>query len=318
MAEPCVSIALPLYRSKFDDVRDLLDRLAKTCSVAEIVVSDDDPEHSRRTGVAELLGASSLPVTYVSNRSTLGMTGNWNAAVRACRSEYVLLHCQDDLVVPAALDGLVESMIERSVPVAAGAYANFADSGPMPTPTRFGDRSPTLHIERFETVVQQALTFGNVYGFPSSTVFARRLWDSVEGYRGRYEHAADLDFLLRATERAGVLLVQPDPVAERRVHDANLTHQHVASGATGRDRERMWADFNHYLGESKLRRRARSMMTLHAAFDAARHLRAGRFRPARASFGRVSVHTVHGGTSLGWAVRTVLGDRRDERSGPAT
>lgn len=312
MVEPIrISVALPLYRARAEFVAELLDRLASTESVAEVVATDDDPSHSERHGVAEVIRRSLVPIRYVANSRQLGMTGNWNAAVERASHEWVLLHCQDDLVIPDAFDAFVARLTHAGHPgIGVAAFVNLDGQGRRSGPCRLGNGITAPITERPDSVARGALFAGNVYGFPTSTVFHRSVWSDVGGYRDRYEHAADLDFVLRASRVADGLLVDPDPTTERRVHDANLTLHHVASGATGRDRERLRSDFAHHLRNVDDEQRADAVVIARALNDLVRHVANRRWEQSAESTGQIVRHARHGVWALPGAFRAIRLSRR--------
>ncbi len=305
-----VGVAIPLYRPDPTHLAELLEQLVESSLIGSLVFTDDDPKYSVDAGIEALIDTCPVPAVYLANDEPLGMVGNWNAAVSHCRARFVVLHCQDDRVMPEAFDELIEAMICEELDVAVGAYRSFAPYGWLPTRLRFGDGSAERHTEDFRTVVHQSLLHGNVYGYPSSTVFRKRVWEEVGGYRERYEHMADLDFLIRATAHAGELLVEPRPVSARRVHRTNLTQSHVASGATTRDRQRLWDDFAGQLTTPRARRRAQAMMSAHATYDACRHLRARRGSLAGGAARAAVSSGLRGFGQWPWAAGALLADRR--------
>lgn len=307
-----VSIALPLYRPDPAHLIDAVGRANACRSVGEIVISDDDPAHSARIGLTEILQTSALPIRYQANRTPLGMAENWNAAVAMTTSPLVTLHCQDDRLIPDAYDALLMRFAAAGCPIAVGRYRNFGAARRQRR--RFGDGSAVSHREPPSTVIRVALEHGNVYGFPASTVFSRDLWERIGGFRADYEHMADLEFVMRATLASGALFVHPTAITERRVHDANLTHEHVVSGAPGRDRVRLLAEYGRYLPSRRDRRRVTAMVGMRAGLDAMRHLFAGRPDAAAASLHDGLHYCSKAPSALAWASRSLLGEQRARTS----
>src|SRR5205814_5089086 len=115
------------------------------------------------------------------------------------------------------------------------------------------------------------------FGEPSAVMFRRAAFDAVGGYDTQFEHAADVDFNLRVA-RVGKAVYVAAPLLRRRLHVASLTRSHVASGASSRDRVRLYRRHADDAGLSQVELgRVRVALVSHAGYDAARALRWGRY-----------------------------------------
>ena len=90
---PKISICVPAYKNPSGIARLLASVKAQTFSDYEVILTDDTPDDSVREA-AMAAGLSNL--RYEKNQTRLGATGNWNAAVRLARGEWIKKMCIRD------------------------------------------------------------------------------------------------------------------------------------------------------------------------------------------------------------------------------
>lgn len=105
-----LSICIPTLRAK-PLVRDCLDSIYANTHVAnfEIIVVDNDSQD----GTVEMLRTEFPSVQLIVNDRNLGFTRPSNQALRASQGKYALLLNNDTIVLPGALDCLVQFMEQR-------------------------------------------------------------------------------------------------------------------------------------------------------------------------------------------------------------
>jgi hypothetical protein len=107
------------------------------------------------------------------------------------------------------------------------------------------------------------------------------VFDSIGGYDSSFEHAADVDFNLRASV-LGPCVYLRHPYLRRRWHTGGLTRANLVSGAVARDRLRLYERFRDTAGLTDLdRAEARSSLASHSLYDAVRAARARQWKVAR-------------------------------------
>jgi GT2 family glycosyltransferase len=146
-----------------------------------------------------------------------------------------------------------------------------------------GNRYVLDHAE----LVRLSLRNGQGFGEPSAVMFRRSAFESVGGYDPRFEHAADVDFNLRASALGRSVYLR-HAYLRRRWHEGGLTRANVGSGALARDRLRLYERYHGTEGlTDRDRAEARSALASHSVYDALRATRARQWNVARVALGNL-------------------------------
>lgn len=224
---PFVSIVIPTYRRAGLLGQAIASALAQSeCRPYEVIVVDDDQSKE----ILEVV--SQFPrdrIAVYQNRSTLGMWENLRQAVQLARGSWILVLCDDDLLMPGALSEFdrVLSFYGDWSPILciAGGVQIFLDEGVSPL-FRFRQsvvQYPVVDIvnSREEIVkVDDAMRMSNVPKLCSS--FFTREGLSLIGWDSSCGGFADLALYLRI-QRDGGLYCCKGVFGRFRVHDANAS-----------------------------------------------------------------------------------------------
>jgi GT2 family glycosyltransferase len=150
-------------------------------------------------------------------------------------------------------------------------------------------------------MVRMSLRSGQGFGEPSAVMFRRAVFTAVGGYDPLFEHAADVDFNLRASAHGRSVYLRR-AYLRRRWHDEGFTQTNFVTGALTRDRLRL---YERYIDTEGLTERdradARSALASRSVYDVLRAARARQWSVARAALGNLrhgwrappSVHAAH-------------------------
>ncbi|SIT40813.1 Glycosyl transferase family 2 [Paraburkholderia ribeironis] len=125
-SKPLVSIALATYNGRTYLPELLASLAAQSWPNLEVVVSDD----ASTDGTPELLAsyAGRVPVRLVGDGERLGIVGNFERALAACRGDYIALADQDDVWAPEKVTDLMRDLqrveSERGKPTPALAFCD--------------------------------------------------------------------------------------------------------------------------------------------------------------------------------------------------
>lgn len=262
-----------------------------------------------------------VPITVSRNEHNLGMVGNWNRAVAAGHGELTMLVSQDDELGEGMLAAYsAEFAADPTVVLVSGAE-EFIDeqSRPLPRKLSVGHRHNVfVHQDRYvldhAELVRLSLRNGQGFGEPSAVMFRRSVFEAIGGYDPLFEHAADVDFNLRASALGRSVYLR-HPYLRRRWHEGGLTRTNMVSGALARDRVRLYERHRDTAGlTDRDRAAARSALASRSAYDALRAARAREWKVARLALGNLRtgwraplpVHAAH--------LKEILTHRnRDER-----
>lgn len=283
-SDPVVSVCIPLFNPQRRFLEPLFASLEAQASVLEVIVVDDASDVDPLPMVREVCG--SLDPVLARNPTNRGMVGNWNETVRRSTAPLVMLVCQDDVLESGMIDRYTQEFVDDTGVTICGGAETFIDEdgNHIARVDSVTQRSRIFrHRERYELSGQEltrlCLRNGQAFGEPSAVMFRRSVFDAIGGYREKYEHAADLDFNLRAAALGTAAYVN-HPLLRRRIHPDNLTWGHIASGAAARDRVRLHEEYAPTV-DVVTRRRARVTLVSFTLNDTRRALRAGRWGVAR-------------------------------------
>ena len=118
--ESLYTFCIPTFK-RSQDLKIAVDSVfsQKTAIPYNVIISDNNPERGDETEQLVLECYSDKPnLTYFKNTENLGMTGNWNRLVMECKTEYMILFHDDDLLFPYFLEEL-EKIRKRFLKVSA-------------------------------------------------------------------------------------------------------------------------------------------------------------------------------------------------------
>jgi GT2 family glycosyltransferase len=247
--------------------------------------------------------AAGFALTWTRNDTNLGMVGNWNRAVCAGSGELAMCVSQDDELGPGMLAAYEAELADPGVALVSSAEEFIDEDGrPLPRRLNVGHRHHVF-VERDRYVLDHAelvrlsLRNGQSFGEPSAVMFRRSVFDAIGGYDASFEHAADVDFNLRASTYGRAVYLRR-PYLRRRWHTGGLTRTNLGSGAVARDRLRLYDRYRDTAGLTEHdRAEARVALASHSVYDAVRAARAQQWPVVREALGNLRV-----------GVRAPLGD----------
>lgn len=100
------TFCIPTFK-RSGDLREALDSVyaQQTAIPFNVVLSDNNPERDDETEkLIEEYYQDKENLTYFKNAENLGMAGNWNRLILECRTEYMILFHDDDVLFPNFLE----------------------------------------------------------------------------------------------------------------------------------------------------------------------------------------------------------------------
>ncbi len=201
-------------------VREQLDSiLAQSRPVTEIVVSDDASTDDTATLVADALDGRSTPVTMLRNDPAVGVTRNFEGAVRATTGELIALCDQDDVWHADKINSIVGAL-DASGALLAHTDANLVDErGASLDRTLFQwlevsaeDLAGEQTAEGFAVLLRRNLVTG------ATVVFRRELLDVALPFPDEWVHDEWLAIIAAATGR---IVAIERPTIDYRQHGSN-------------------------------------------------------------------------------------------------
>jgi len=273
LPEPPLTVAIPAYNGAAHLAEALSSILRQDGVAFELVVSDDHSDDN----TLELVRATAGERAQIdAHGERLGLAGNWNRCAALCRTPFLAIFHQDDVMKPGHLKahaaalagddrvGLVASASEVIDEHGALIAANIVEPGGL-GPINRALESGTLAAE---------MSLGNPLRCSAVTI---RLAAFIEagGFDASYRYVLDWDFWLRVSRRWRVAWLSA-PTVQVRWHAASETHRLKAGTAdldeTSRFLEHLFAvDLSDRPDAARLRRAADVRVArafLNRAYDA--------------------------------------------------
>ena len=165
--------------------------------------------------------------------ANLGLFTNLNKAIEDTCTEWILLLCSDDLLLPTALNTLSE--LSECWPKTRLILSSFisinADGSTRPADSAWhhkqvSEKTDLIPTERF---IPALLQLGSLNGNLTGMAFTRRLWQEAGPFKADWRHAADWEWLIRTSE-CGPILLNRAPIAKVRTHSAQLSNSNRRGG----------------------------------------------------------------------------------------
>ena len=234
MNKAAITIVLPVYgRSELLEPA-LRSVLAQTCSDWRLLIADDGSDAVTQGFLERWLAEHADPrISWVRRPQNLGLFANLNRAITEAKTEWVLVLCSDDLLLPSALH-TIEALRQRW-PEAGLILSTFdsinADGSARPADSAWHHdqiNEQTALIQP-EQMLPALLQLGSVNGNLTGMAFRRSLWESAGCFREDWRHASDWEWLCRAASH-GPMVLNRTPIAQVRTHASQLSNSNRCSG----------------------------------------------------------------------------------------
>ncbi len=269
--DPLVSIIVPVFNDDAFLPIALASLACQTHANIEVVISDDASTDTS-LATAQSFAQRDPRFRVVANVQNVGMTRNWNRALREARGEYLVKLDSDDAFRPDTLAQLVAAMAGEKRPVVAYCRTLDCDANLEPYSSYRGEQAmirarmdpmqPHCHTGH----AWYALSFDDIQIWHSNAQMHRReTLQQMGGWDESWGCASDTDLILRVLERnelvchvpyAGVLYrTRPGSVSDlyrkqgwlqwesALVHLASLARYRASGGHLGLHLSNQWSRF---------------------------------------------------------------------------
>lgn len=183
---PRVSVVITCYNLA-NLLPQCLDSIAnQTYSNWECIVVDDcSPDRTK--DVVDLYSKTDPRFIYVRNETNQYLAEARNVGIRLANGKYILPLDADDMLHKTAVENMAAALDkDRSIDIAYGSMMNLYDD----------DRR---EIGRWPVAFRMERLMAGQNQCPYSSMFRRKVWDYIGGYRKHIRTAEDADFWVRAT-----------------------------------------------------------------------------------------------------------------------
>lgn len=230
MAEPTVSIGMPVYNGD-NFLADALDSiLNQTFTDFEVIISDNGSTDGTQA-ICERYAAKDTRISYVRHEANVGAARNFNHTFSLAKGRYFKWAAHDDLMAPSFLGHLVDILDENPTVVLAytrallinddGEVVGLLDDKLDKRQSRASDRirnfAPGACNPVFGLIRSEALTKTSLIGpYPSSDMIL--LWQLL--LLGEFHEYSEVLFLRRSHAKSSVR-ANPDFASRMRWFDPN-------------------------------------------------------------------------------------------------
>lgn len=284
LCEPSLTVAIPTYNGAAYVAETVSSILRQEAVAFDLIVSDDHSEDDTLEVVRAAAGDRAQIHTHAER---LGLAGNWNRCAALCRTPFLTIFHQDDVMKPGHLQAHSAALKnDDRIGLVASAAEVIDERGASvpPTVVEPGGLGPMNRVFEPGTLAA-VMTLGNPLRCSAVTMRLAAFAD-VGGFDAPYRYVLDWDFWLRVSRQWRVAW-QASPTVQVRWHRGSETYR-FKTGAddleeTGRLMEQLFAvDLKDRADLAQLRRAANERLGrafLNRAYDA---LHAGNAELARA------------------------------------
>jgi len=199
----------------------------------QLLIADDGSDGATAAWIAAV-PAKDQRTIWIRRSQNLGLFANLNAALETLDEiSWVLLLCSDDRLLPNAVATIKK--LRNQWPEAPWILSTHLSIGSQGEPLantsavdhcQFAATTCTFKSDQF---IPLLLRYGSINGNLTGMAFSIQLWREAGEFRSDWRHAADWEWLIRASENAPVLLNR-EPIAQVRTHPAQLSNANQTSG----------------------------------------------------------------------------------------
>ena len=205
---PKVSIVIPMYNTKFEFFRELIESIiSQTYSNFEVILIDSSKFCSKEI-VEYLKDINDERIIYKKIEKNLGISENTNEAIKIATGDYIAFCDHDDTISEDALFEVVRAINEKN---ADFIYSDedILQDGIRKNPHFKPDFSPDL-LTSYNYICHLC-------------VVKKNLLDEIGMLDSRFDGAQDYDFCLRATEKAKCIYHIPRILYHWRAHSTSTS-----------------------------------------------------------------------------------------------
>jgi glycosyltransferase involved in cell wall biosynthesis len=246
---PTVSVIIPTFRRPDSLQRAIRSALGQTGVSVEVIVLDDDPEHS---GASAAAAFSDERLAYVRcERPSGGVPAQVrNAGLAMARGEFTYFLDDDDELEPGALAAMSEALREH--PKAGVAVGGIRPVGRNPEVLEresqyFARGEKILRSLRHRLLLVATMLFRPTPFVNSAGMVRRSIALAIGGYAVDIPRCEDVEFYLRAIRESGYVFVDR-PVVRYSTGEASLMHSATDDALLNRSYARIHARYQDRYG----------------------------------------------------------------------
>jgi len=228
------TIILPIYGDSpwLDEaVQSILDQQSRHWKL--LIADDGADETAHKWLKSKINEINDERVEWKQRQRNLGLFANLNQAIAESDTDWITLLCSDDRLHKNAIEYLIE--LQNKWPQADLIISSFESINangtlrPAVSSDHHNELRMTTGLVHPKQMLPELLRLGSLNGNLTGMAFKKTHWLRVGPFKENWRHAADWEWLIRASERKPLLLNRK-PLASVRTHDRQLSVRNRRSG----------------------------------------------------------------------------------------
>ena len=228
------TIVLPVYGHSPWLAEALESVLTQKSRNWQLIIADDGSDEDAEQWLREkLIELQDQRIQWIKRPVNLGLFKNLNQAIKETATEWILILCSDDTLHSHAITSLEQ--LRHNWPDTGLILSSF-DSMNADGSQRPADSSQHHDQLRLDTglvapecMIPALLRLGSLNGNLTGMAFSKEYWKRVGPFKEDWRHAADWEWMIRASEPKPLLLNRT-PIASVRTHNQQLSVRNRKSG----------------------------------------------------------------------------------------
>lgn len=220
-----ITVVLPVYGRSALVEGAIASVRAQSAPDWRLLIADDGSEPATEALLGRL-AASDPRIRLVRRPRNLGLFANLNATLAELATPWLLILCSDDLLEPeaiAVLEGVIAAHPRCELVLSTYRSIDGAGAFRFDVNGWYTDHfAPETREFAPGELMPHLLRFGSVNGNITGMLIRAELFSRTGPWRSDWRQAADWEWLIRAAERATVL-IHRRPIARVRVHAEQLS-----------------------------------------------------------------------------------------------
>ena len=216
MNKGLVSICIPTYNGE-QYLKQTLDSVVnQTYRNIEIIVTDDISNDDTEKIVRSYCDDR---IKFFINNKRKGLAGNWNEAVKKSSGEFIKILCQDDLLMPDAIEKQVNALNSSDAACVIGNTTVINSDGKTIFVREYFNKSTSIDGLKY---AKRSLLGRNIYSEPGNIMYRSECIDKYGMYDSNLKYTPDWDFALRISVNEKIFCLK-DIIFCFRVSDTSET-----------------------------------------------------------------------------------------------
>ena len=201
----------------------------------ELLIADDGSDDAAKLWLQNRLEKleKNYKIKWIQRPFNLGLFKNLNQAIQESSTDWILLLCSDDKLEPSAITSLQQLRQKwGGASLILSTFESINADGSLRPPDNSQHHDQLLlntGLIAPEQMLPGLLRLGSINGNLTGMAFSKEHWLQCGPFREDWRHAADWDWLIRASETKPVLLNRT-PIASVRTHGEQLSVRNRQSG----------------------------------------------------------------------------------------